>query len=53
MVSVSSGIPQFRDSSAQALVDSRIPRVRGSQASRGGQDPRVVLGEPDILRVSP
>ena len=39
MVNLSSGIPQ-------ELIGSGIPRVRSSRASKGGEHPRVVLGQP-------
>ena len=44
-----SGTPPFRDSSAQAFIDRGIARVRGFQASKGGENPRVVLGRADLL----
>ena len=47
MVSLSSGIAQFRDSSAQEFIDCGIPRVRGSRASKGGSWPAQ-----DFLRFS-
>ena len=39
MVNLSSGIPQ-------GFIGSGVPRVRSSQASKGGEHPRVVLGQP-------
>ena len=44
MLNLSSGIPQ-------ELIGSGIPRVRSSQASKGGEHPRVVLGQPNVFRL--
>ena len=46
MVNLSSGTPQ-------GFLDWGIPRVRSSRASKGGEHPRVVLGQPNFSIKAP
>ena len=53
MGSLRSGIPRFRDSAAQEVINRGIPGVKDSRASKGGEHPRVVLGQPKMNAKQP